>query len=141
MLLCPENSPAHLDIQLRRQSNPDMSSLKMRGYLYIGVRNIDAAVAWYKDKLRLQESDEEIDEEEGNVVLVSADLEGSVTVGAPNKANVDTPIFFVGNAEKARAWLADRGVSVSAIQTDRQGTHYFEMRDLENNMIEFSEEP
>jgi len=33
------------------------------------------------------------------------------------------------------------GVDVAEIQQDRQGTHYFEMRDLEGNVIEVSEEP
>ena len=44
------------------------------------------------------------------------------------------------NLKKAREFLISRGVNVSEIQADRQGTHYFEMRDLEGNVIEISEE-
>jgi hypothetical protein len=32
-------------------------------------------------------------------------------------------------------------VNVGEIQRDRQGTHYFEMRDLEGNLIEISQQP
>jgi hypothetical protein len=45
------------------------------------------------------------------------------------------------SAAKAREWLLARGVEVGPVQTDRQGTHFVEMRDLENNMIEICEEP
>jgi hypothetical protein len=34
-----------------------------------------------------------------------------------------------------------RGVNVGPIETDRQGTRYFAMQDLEGNAIEVSEEP
>jgi hypothetical protein len=45
------------------------------------------------------------------------------------------------NVKKAREFPIARGVNVSEIQEDRQGTHFFEMRDLEGNVIEISEEP
>jgi hypothetical protein len=86
----------------------------------------------------LQESDEEIGEEVGDVALVAANI--FVTLGAPKEANIETPILYVSSVQKARERLAARGVNVGPIQKDRQGTHYFEMRDLENNMIEFCEE-
>jgi len=41
---------------------------------------------------------------------------------------------------RGRSWVS-RGVNVGEIQEDRQGTHYFEMRDLEGSVIEVSEEP
>src|SRR5947207_14138467 len=40
-----------------------------------------------------------------------------------------------------RDFLVSRGVNVGDIQQDGQGTHFFEMRDLEGNVIEISEEP
>jgi hypothetical protein len=54
---------------------------------------------------------------------------------------VETQILFVKNVQKTRDRLATRGVNVGPLQTDRQGMHYFEMRDMENNVIEFFEEP
>jgi hypothetical protein len=50
-------------------------------------------------------------------------------------------MLATGNAQKAREWLIARGVSADAIRSDRQGTRYFEIRDLENNAIEIFEEP
>ena len=39
-----------------------------------------------------------------------------------------------------RALPAFFGVNVGEIQQDRQGTRFFEMRDLENNVIEIVED-
>ena len=41
-----------------------------------------------------------------------------------------TPMLCASNIKKAREVLGSRGVNVGEIQQDRQGTHYFEMRDL-----------
>ena len=49
-----------------------MSSLKIKGDIYIGVRDLKAALAWYKEKFDLQESPQPTDEEIGDVALVSA---------------------------------------------------------------------
>lgn len=118
-----------------------MSSLRISGSIYIGVRNLDAALAWYKEKLDLRKSPEPVDEEIGDAALVSANGDIFIAFGAPSPANVETRMFFVRDTKKVREWLAARGVNVGPLQTDRQGTHYFEMRDLEDNMIEFCEEP
>ena len=118
-----------------------MSSVRFKGSIYIGVRDLDAALAWYKEKLDLRESRKPMDDEIGDVALVSDHGDAFIAFGAPNAANVETRIFSVGNTQKAREWLAARGVKVGPLQVDRQGTPYFEMRDLEDNMIEFSEEP
>jgi hypothetical protein len=120
---------------------PAVSSLRITGSIYIGVRDLNAALAWYMEKFELRKSPEPIDEETGDAALVSADGEAFIAFGAPNPANVETRMFAVKNAQKAREWLASRGVNAGPLQTDRQGTHYFEMRDLEDNMIEFCEEP
>jgi hypothetical protein len=50
-------------------------------------------------------------------------------------------MLYTSRIEKAREYLTSRGVFVGEIQQDRQGTHFFEMRDLENNVIEICEEP
>ena len=50
-------------------------------------------------------------------------------------------MLYTSKADKARGALSSRGVIVGEIKGDRQGTHFFEMRDLEDNGIEVSEEP
>ena len=52
-----------------------------------------------------------------------------------------TPMLYASNIAKAREALGSRGVNVGEIQENRQGTHSFEMQDLEGNVIEVSEEP
>ena len=52
-----------------------------------------------------------------------------------------TRMLYSGALEKAHGWLNSRGVSVGPILTDRQGTRYFAMQDLEGNPLEVSEEP
>jgi hypothetical protein len=49
-------------------------------------------------------------------------------------------MFNSSDLKKAREFLISRGVNVTEMQQDRQGTHYFEMRDLEGNVIEVTEE-
>jgi hypothetical protein len=50
-------------------------------------------------------------------------------------------MLYTSRIEKARDYLSSRGVNVDEIQQDRQGTRFFEMRDLESNVIEICEEP
>jgi hypothetical protein len=52
-----------------------------------------------------------------------------------------TPMLYASNLKKAREFLRYRGVNVGEVQEDGQGTHFFEMRDMEGNVIEISEEP
>jgi hypothetical protein len=49
--------------------------------------------------------------------------------------------LYTSNIKKAKELLSARGVSAGEIQQDAQGTHYFELRDLEGNAIEVTEEP
>ena len=109
------------------------------GSIYIGVRNLNAAIAWYIDKFELTKSKKPIDEEIGDVALVSNDGKIFIAMGAPNPANVETRIFNVRKIEKAREWIESRGISMGPLLTDGQN-QYFEIRDLENNMIEICQE-
>jgi hypothetical protein len=51
------------------------------------------------------------------------------------------PTIFTDNIKQARGLLESRGVAVGPIRNDRQGTHYFEFRDADENLLEVSEEP
>lgn len=114
------------------------------GLITIGVSDMAAATAWYKEKFGLRESGQKF--EDGNpedTELVSSDDREFVIIllAGVEESGDPPPIIETSNVSKAREWLAARGVNVTPIQTDRQGTHYIEMRDLENNLIEISEEP
>jgi len=50
-------------------------------------------------------------------------------------------MLYTSRIEKARNHLSSRGVNAGEVQRDRQGTCFFEIRDLENNVIEIVEEP
>jgi hypothetical protein len=59
--------------------------------------------------------------------------------GQPSRWNNTDALGF--EIKKAREVLSSRGVNVGDVQEDRQGTQYFQMRDLEGNLIEVAEEP
>jgi hypothetical protein len=121
-----------------------MPLLTIADSFYIGVLNIESATYWYIEKLGLQKVPAEMDDPESCVALGSSKNDQTcIAVLGPRDKPTDatTPILYASNIRKAREVLGSRGVNVGEIQEDRQGTHYFEMRDLEGNVIEVSEEP
>jgi catechol 2,3-dioxygenase-like lactoylglutathione lyase family enzyme len=115
---------------------------QFRGVVCVGVSNIEAAAIWYKEKLGLRESGQEVvDGEPGDMELISGNGKIVVDIVGLGGVSADTQMFYTGNAAKAREWLLSRGVNVGPLQTDGQGTRYIEFRDLEDNMIEICEEP
>lgn len=109
------------------------------GWIVVTVRNLDAAAAWYKQKLDLPES-REIEDDSGGLELTTHNLETKIIL-LTGEEYPDRPILDTRNAAKAREWLLARGVEVGPVETDIQGTHFIEMRDLEGNTIEICEEP
>ena len=86
----------------------------------------------------------ELDDPEGCVALgfSKKDQTCIAVLGPRNKpADGTTPMLNASNINKAREILGSKGVNDGEIQEDRQGTHYFEMRDMEGSVIEVSEEP
>jgi hypothetical protein len=120
-----------------------MSLLTIADSFYIGVLDLTAATAWYIEKLGLQKVPVETDDREGCVALGFTKTDQTAICLGPRGKATDgtTPMLYASNVKKAREVLASRGVNVGDIQEDRQGTHYFQMRDLEGNLIEVSEEP
>ncbi len=111
------------------------------GENYIGVRNVAAASSWYMEKLGLHRVKIEMDDGEGCVALGFSKDECALTIGPAGKPTEKfTPMLSAPSVRKARDFLNSRGVNVGEIQEDRQHTHYFEMRDLEGNLIEICEE-
>ena len=120
-----------------------MSLLHAGGTSYIGVSDISAASAWYIEKLGMRKMDLDMDSPD-SIALGFSEEEYAITLGppvSPDQLDELTHILFTSNVRKAREMLTSRGVQVGEIQKDRQGTQYFEMRDLEGNLIEITEEP
>jgi hypothetical protein len=119
-----------------------MYPLRIAESVYTGVLDVTAASLWYIEKLGLQEG-VSMEDEEGCLSLGFSKKEmTSITVGPRGRAtDGNTPMLYASNVEKAREKLASRGVSVGPIEEDRQGTHYFVMRDLDGNQIEITKEP
>ena len=120
-----------------------MSLLIPGGTNTIPVRNLEAATAWYIEKLSLRKIDVEMDEPEGCQALGFSKEEWAVTLVPPGRESKEEliPRFYTSNVKKARQDLAGRGIPVGEIQEDGQGTHYFEFQDLDENRIEVCEEP
>jgi hypothetical protein len=121
-----------------------MPLLTIADSFYIGVSDIGPATSWYIEKLGLQRVPAEMDEPEGCVALgFSKKDQTCIAVLGPRGKPTDetTAMLYASNIGKAREVLGSRGVNVGGIQEDRQGTQYFEMRDLEGNVIEVAEEP
>jgi len=120
-----------------------MSLFWVADSFYVGVRDVEAATSWYIAKLGLRKTNVEVDEGEGCVGLIfPKELPAAIVLG-PSGATTDraTRMLYTGALDKAREWLSSRAVTVGSIEKDRQGTRYFEMRDMEGNVIEVSEEP
>jgi catechol 2,3-dioxygenase-like lactoylglutathione lyase family enzyme len=112
------------------------------GANYLGVRDLAASVIWYKQRLGLHEINVEMDDNEDCVALGFSDDEYIVALGPTGKPTDELrPLLNAPNIKKARDYLTARGVSAGEIEQDAQGTHYFEMQDLEGNVIEIFEEP
>jgi hypothetical protein len=120
-----------------------MSLLTIADSFYVGVADVRAASAWYMEKLGLKTIPPMPDDEEGCIALgFSKEDQAAIVLGPRDKpADGATPMFYATKIGKARDLLSSRGVSVGALEKDRQGTHYFEIRDLEGNLLEVSEEP
>jgi hypothetical protein len=120
-----------------------MSLLAIADSFYIGVLDLAAATSWYIEKIGLQKIPAEMDDAEGCVTLGFSKKDRTAIALGPRGRPTDgtSPMLYAANVIKAREVLSSRGVNVGDIQEDRQGTHYFQMRDLEGNLIEVSEEP
>jgi catechol 2,3-dioxygenase-like lactoylglutathione lyase family enzyme len=111
------------------------------GCITVPVDNLEAAARWYAEKLNLQNEGYKQDETSGFYQVVSRDALTRIVLVSREEGGEDRPILNTDNAAKAREWLQSRGVNAGPVETDRQGTHFFEMRDLEENLIEICEEP
>jgi hypothetical protein len=119
-----------------------MSLLKIPDLIYIGVTDSVAASLWYREKLGLQQVLAPTSDAGDCVSLAYSKRDETAIILGPRNSDPDQrPILYAASIGKANDQLSSRGVSVTPIESDRQGTSYFVMRDLEGNEIEVTEEP
>ena len=119
-----------------------MFLLQIPDSIYIGVNDTVAASLWYKEKLGLQQVVAPTSDAGDCVSLAFSERDETAIILGPRDSTTDQrPILYATNIGKAKDQLSSRGVSVTPIESDRQGTRYFVMRDLEGNEIEITEEP
>jgi predicted enzyme related to lactoylglutathione lyase len=114
------------------------------GWITVAANDLEAAARWYAEKFDLKNSG--FTEEDGSrfcELTSGREMEPKIVLWQKesDEAEPDRPILNTVNAVKAREWLLARQVNVGPVETDRQGTHYFEMRDSEGNTVEICEEP
>jgi predicted enzyme related to lactoylglutathione lyase len=115
------------------------------GWITVAANDLEAAAQWYAEKFELKNSG--FTEEDGSRFCAlrprGDEMEPEIVLcqKESGEAEPDKPILNTSNAAKAREWLLARDVNVGPVETDRQGTHYFEMRDGEGNTVEICEEP
>lgn len=108
---------------------------------YIGVADLAASASWYAEKFGLRQRPTKFDDVQRGVELTLSDEIFFVLGPRDVPHDEETPMLYSSNVDKARKHLVTRGVNVGETQSDRQGTRFFEIRDLENNVIEIVEEP
>jgi predicted enzyme related to lactoylglutathione lyase len=105
------------------------------------VRNIDSVSPWYFEKLGLRKfAGNDLGEAGAAVFKFKEDGKPVVLTTRAGLGAGSTPMLFTRKVAKMRDVLAARGVNVGAIERDRQGTRYFEIRDPEGNEIDAVEE-
>jgi catechol 2,3-dioxygenase-like lactoylglutathione lyase family enzyme len=108
---------------------------------YMPVQDLAAATSWYVEKFGARPRPTKFDDGQRGAELWLAD-EVYFVLGPRNIPTCDeTPMLYTPNIAKAREYLLARGVEATKIQRDRQNTKFFEMRDLEGNLIEICQQP
>jgi catechol 2,3-dioxygenase-like lactoylglutathione lyase family enzyme len=104
------------------------------------VQDVDAAVAWYREKLEFEPSFEDPESR-----LVVFDLGGSTSLTLWQLTRIDVPmvpgaaatypVFAVADVDEVWNALRDRGVLVEPV-VESGGVRWFEFRDLDGNRLE-----
>lgn len=118
-----------------------MGLLTVGDGIFVGVSDLQAARNWYKEKLGMREVPVEVDEPADAIGLAFDGEDGALIIGSPgSEPPAGSSILFTRKISKAHAWLNSQGVNVGTVERDRQGRQFFEIRDLEGNVLEVCEE-
>lgn len=116
------------------------------------VRNLDAAIEWYKEKLGLRYCSTKLPKDEGDAVLgYSSDeliiclvdvsrREPPPEIPVAFEGPKRPPILFTGKLARAHEDLSSRGIDLGPIESDSGGNQFFRFRDLEGNELEVCQE-
>jgi predicted enzyme related to lactoylglutathione lyase len=119
-----------------------MPLFRPAGTNYIPVLDIASAASWYADAFGLRQHTTKFDDGQKGIELSDSDNEVFFVLGPRDvPANHETAMLYTSHIDQARKHLTSRGVIIDKIQRDRQGTRFFEIRDLEGNTIEICDEP
>jgi catechol 2,3-dioxygenase-like lactoylglutathione lyase family enzyme len=122
--------------------NTAKSLFRTGGANYMPVSDLEASATWYKETFGVKPVNIELDDGDDCLALGFSEEECLFVLGPQGKSSGElTARLFTQNLKKARAYLLSHGVQTGETQQDGQSTHFFEMRDLEGNPIEISEEP
>lgn len=108
---------------------------RIRQRTYIEVANPDSAATWYSMRLGLQRLVPKDSNARVELKWSATDAALVLTTRSPLSTR-QFPILSSRNLDLARKELAANGVNVGPIETDRQGTNFFEFHDPDGNVIE-----
>ena len=108
---------------------------------YMPVQDLAAATSWYVEKFGARPRPTKFDDGQRGAELWLADEVYFVLGPRDIPTSDETPMLYTPNIAKARDYLLARCVEATKIQRDRQNTKFFEMRDLEGNLIETCQQP
>lgn len=116
------------------------------GYISVGVKDLDRAVAWYCEKLALSRLTEKpclgevhlgYQQRENAMIVLFPIPDGRLNVFSGRRP----PILYSKNLESTHKEFDCLGISVGPIQSDSGGNRFFHFRDMEGNEIEICVEP
>jgi len=111
--------------------------LHIPGPTYVEIKNPSASAAWYVEKLGLRRLAPSEDADRRTIRLTFSVDGEEMRLGPHDPLSLGgTVMLYSRRLKRAREVLRGRGIDIGTIQLDRQGTSYFEFRDLEGNTIE-----
>jgi len=126
---------------IRPPEGLEAAGLSLPTEVFLGVRNLTSMRRWY-GKLGFRETAmTQEDKDYGGVMALNSGGDGEPILFRHADAE-DTPatiLIDVKHLDKARGILRDRGLPVSAIWFDKQGTQCFSLDDAEGNTLKFTQ--
>jgi len=120
---------------------------RLRGPITVGVKDMQRAVAWYRDLFGLDSWRNSRDEvvlgytDAWTKSIITLVILVQIPEGRSNAAVARHPVLFTKSLKRVFDGLVSRGTVAGPIQKDSGGNHFFQLQDLEGNKIEICLEP
>lgn len=119
-----------------------LAFLEPADVVLLTVRDLNAASAWYQEKLGCRP----VSFEEDTVVFEFEPGQPNLVIGLPAPGTESdcrpvVPVFYAKNLKKAHEILSQRAVLAGPIQQDRGGNPFFECQDPDGNAFEICQAP